>query len=737
MQPIAMTMLFVLLGGAFSISAYRRIRQLGIGTADREFTLADGEWWNRLRDTMVYALGQRRMPNYSLAGLGHILIFWGFLVLGLRTLMLWARGYDAHFDFWGLLAKGTLLGDGYSLTKDIFAILVMLGLAVFFYLRLVKKGRDRGDAKGNQRMTLGFEGLLILGIIGTMMIADILYDGAVLVEEARDLGLTPTFGNHPWEPAGAAMSMALSGIESATTIAVLKHAGFWAHSALVLIFLNILPFSKHFHVLTVFFNVFSRSGAPRGRLPKVDDLEGKVEREEALGINRITDLSWSQILDLYTCTECGRCSDNCPAYNTNKKLSPKHLTLALRDHLYDTEGAMFGNGDDLPGSASPGHHDAADREEIHTYPRPPADAYFRSSTPVEIVPHILDPDVIWSCTTCRACEEQCPVMISYVDKIVGMRRELVMMKAEFPPELTPAFNGMETNGNPWNISAMDRPAWAEGLDVPMLSDRPHADVLYWVGCAASYDDRAKKIARSLVQLLQHAGVDFAILGEEECCTGDPARRAGNEYLFQMLAEQNVEVLKKYDCEKKTILTACPHCFNALLNDYADFGARFRVVHHSDYLMDLVREGRLVPTKPVAGRVAFHDSCYLGRYNDIYDSPRQILNAIPGVELVEVPYWNREKGLCCGAGGARMFMEEDNDNRVNNKRALQLIDTGATTLASGCPFCSTMLGDGLKAYEKEDEIAQLDVAEMLLQSVDLGESAGGASRGGEAAEEAAQ
>ena len=271
----------------------------------------------------------------------------------------------------------------------------------------------------------------------------------------------------------------------------------------------------------------------------------------------------------------------------------------------------------------------AEREEIHTHPAPPEEAYFRAIDIQPLIPTLLDPDVIWSCTTCRACEEQCPVNISYVDKIVGMRREQVMMQAEFPPDLQRPFNGIENNGNPWNLSAMDRDSWASGLDIKTIEDNPAAPVLYWVGCAASYDDRAKKISRATAQLLQAAGVDFAILGTKETCTGDPARRAGNEYLFQMMAESNVETLNEIGADKKKIITACPHCFNTIANEYPQFGGTFEVINHTDFLLGLVAEGRLKPEGPVNGKVAYHDSCYLGRYNDIYDSPREILKAIPG------------------------------------------------------------------------------------------------------------
>ena len=697
MSPIGMTALLVSTLAFFAWSARRRWRQLMLGTSTERFRLDGGEFGARIRDTLVYAFGQKKMPYYRVAGIAHMLIFAGFMVLLLRSVVLWGRGFDPSFDLFGLLGAGTLLGDAYSLIKDIFALLVLLGSSVFVWLRVVRR---------SPRMTLGWEGLMILGIIMTMMLADFLYDGASMVLESRSQGHALHF--RTFEPAGSALAFLLQGVESETMLQLLQHVGFWWHSAFVLIFLNILPYSKHFHIITAIPNVFTRDRNPAGQLPNIEDLEGKVEREEAIGISKLQDLTWKHILDLYTCTECGRCSDNCPAFITDKKLSPKHLTLALRDHLYDTEYAFFGEGRGQKG-ITPG-------EELDTHPRAPAGGYFRSPKPEELVPNIVHPDVIWACTSCRACEEQCPVMISYVDKIVGMRRHEVLMKNEFPAELSKPFNGMETNGNPWNLSSMDRGNWSDGLEVPFLTDHSDAAVLYWVGCAASYDDRAKRIARSVAQLLKHAGVDFAILGSEENCTGDPARRAGNEYLFQMLAQQNVETLNKYGVDKKTIVTACPHCFNTLAREYPDFGGKYEVVHHTDFLMGLIARGKIVPRNPVRGRVVYHDSCYLGRYNDVYESPRQVLESIPGVELVEVPEWNRRKGLCCGAGGSQMWMEEQNQNRVNRKRTLQILQTAPTTVASACPFCMTMLTDGLKAEEKEDEIAQLDIAEILWASI---------------------
>ena len=710
MNPVAMLLILVSTIGMFLWSATRRFALLTHGAAEPRFTIKGGELMRRIEEVAIYALGQKKMPaneKYRVAGIAHVFIFGGFQVLLLRSLMLWGRGFDENFDFWGVLGAHSPIGILYGIVKDIFEVLVVLGASVFIYYRMVRH---------EKRMTLSNEGLVILGIITSMMLADMLYDGASIVLFSRETGENLHF--HITEFAGSIFAMPLANA-SPITLKVLQHLGFWWHSSFVLIFLNLLPYSKHFHIITSLPNSFARPGGPLGALPMVEDIEGKVEREEPIGIAKITDLTWKQMLDLYTCTECGRCSDNCPAYVTEKKLSPKHLTLALRDHLYDAESVLTGK------VARPAHFidgDSEVKEQIHTQPGLPEDAYFMSNSIVELVPHVIHPDVIWACTSCRACEEQCPVQISYVDKIVGLRREQVMIKNEFPASLMKPFNAMESNGNPWNYPAMERADWADGLDIPLMTDKPDAEVLYWVGCAASYDDRAKKVARATVKLLKEAKINFAILGTDETCTGDPARRAGNEYLFQILAQQNVETLKSVNADKKVILTTCPHCFNSLLNEYPQFGGKFDVVHHSDYLNGLIVRGLLKPTKSVEGKVAFHDSCYLGRYNGVYESPRAILQSIPGVELVEVPYWNKNKGLCCGAGGAQMFMEEQNEKRVNVKRTLQLLDTGAKSIASGCPFCMTMLTDGLKSQDKEDQIKQMDIAEFLANSIEFADVA---------------
>jgi Fe-S oxidoreductase len=757
MNPVLMALILGSLWGLFAWSARRRGALLLTGTPTSESRFQEVP--ERLRRVWRFALVQTKMRDYYWAGVAHQFIFMGFVVLLLRSLMLWGRGFDPEFNLFVLGPDGVFglpLGEIYAFLKDTFALLVLFGAAVFVYYRTINKQR---------RMTLSGEGLLILGIIMTMMLADILYDGATLVLNhhyssacnadaawcERAMTLIAPLGEplsslswHPYpDPAGSIVA-ALLGSADISTLVVLAHAGFWLHSALVLVFLNILPYSKHFHIITAIPNVYLSDTTPPGRLrpvaestealmAKVEQAMEKPEAGIAIGRSRVEHFTWKDFLDFYTCTECGRCSDNCPATITGKLLSPKHFTLDLRDNAYARQKLLTRaapptsvaalHKSEQP-SVTPGGEEVPAGEASEAPAAAPvgeAAVDGAPSAPVELVPDVIKPEVLWACTTCRACEDRCPVSISYVDKIVQMRRHLVVMRGEFPSELNKPFEGMEVNGNPWNLSREDRSGWSAGLDVPLVADEPNAEVLYWVGCAASYDQRARKIARSTAQLLKAAGVKFAILGDAESCTGDPARRAGNEYRFSMLAEANVATLNEYQEKHKTpILTTCPHCFNTLLNEYPDFGGKYDVVHHTDFIMGLVAQGRLKPTRPVTGRVTYHDSCYLGRYNGVYESPREILKRIPGVELVEPAYWTRNKGLCCGAGGAQMWMEEQNKDRVNVKRTLQLIDTGASTVASACPFCMTMLTDGLKAQNKEAEIRQLDVVELLAESCGLNE-----------------
>lgn len=760
MNPIAMALLVGGLNLLFAFSAFRRLSLLAAGAPARpldriweRLTLAPGDRGSSLGGSLLVSVAlvslmaapaallggfaggevgrsflllggtlgglggglalfwalraQIKMPKYRLAGLAHYGIFLGFAVLTLRTVVLVGRGFDESFNLFVLDPFHRdpvirLAGFGYNILKDIVVVTVLFGVSTFIRFRMQKV----------KRLAYGWHAWVVLGVIATMMLSDVLYDGGHMLMHALRAGgdtgaAIATYGSTSGETLGRLVATVLHalGVQSPETAHAIGAVGFWTHVFLVFAFLNYLPYGKHFHVVTSLPNVLLRNLDPPGRLEKMaDTADALVEKmaaameapdpgSVAIGVARLDHFSWKSILDFYTCTECGRCSDNCPAHTTGKLLSPKHLTIDLRDYAYEKQDAVF--------------HANSYTDEGET-PKP----IFGDN----LVPDIIHPDVIWACTTCRACEEQCPVMISYVDKIVDMRRNLVMVRGEFPAELQKTFQALETNGNPWNITRMDRGAWSDGLDVPLMSDKPDAEVLYWVGCAGSYDDRAKKIARATVRLFREANVNFAILGSEETCTGDPARRAGNEHLFMMLAEQNVATLNNY--KPKKIVTTCPHCFNTLLNEYPDFGARYEVVHHTDFLLGLLAEGRLKPTQGVKARVVFHDSCYLGRYNDVYDAPRKVLQSIPGVELVEAEQ-NRDKGLCCGAGGAQMWMEEQHSaERVNNRRTLQLLKPEPNMIASGCPFCQTMLTDGIKSMEEEIKrpVEQLDIAEVLERAV---------------------
>jgi len=647
--------------GAFAVSASRRWRLMHIGSLAARGLSCDRAS-ERIRGTLQLAFGQKKLTRYRLAGLAHKAIFFGFLVLLVRSLILFARGFldDPGFGY-GLLDDGTTLGNVYGLIKDVYVVLVLIGVGVFLYLRLVIKPK---------RMTLGAEGIIILLIIGVMMVADVVYDAGGIVLYQRE-------GSMWGEPLGHLLAGAIRGLPEPVVV-TLWHGGFWVHVVLVLVFLNLLPFSKHFHIITAVPNVFFRNLKPKGRLAPIEDLEGRVEREETLGIRRISEFSPKQILELYSCTECGRCTDQCPAAATGKMLSPKQLMIDLRDHLYE-------HADDL----------------------------VRGGEGVDLVPAVIDPEVIWACTTCGACAQECPVMIPPAGRIIDLRRHLVQERGEFPEPLQEASQGIEMAGSPYGVGPEERMAWAEGLDVPVRSTSGDVEILFWVGCAPAVDERSKRVARAMAELLNRAGVSWAVLGHEESCTGDVARRMGNEYLFQMMAEANIELLNGYGTRR--IVTICPHCYNTLKNEYPDFGGQYDVVHHTEFLDGLVASGALVPQESIERTVVYHDSCYLGRINDVYDPPRSLLASLPGVSVVEAER-SRDRGMCCGAGGGQMFKEDEpGEQRVADVRLTQLVETGADTICTACPFCMRMMSDASDA-NPASEIGQLDPAEMLLESL---------------------
>ncbi|MGH7786254.1 MAG: (Fe-S)-binding protein, partial [Candidatus Binatia bacterium] len=422
-----------------------------------------------------------------------------------------------------------------------------------------------------------------------------------------------------------------------------------------------------------------------------------LENATTFGTSYINQFTWKQVLDMYSCTECGRCSSHCPATISGKELAPRQLLLNLRDYLYEHEDQVLASK-----SAAVAANGTGDGGEVAV------------TIGDNIVgENLIHDEVLWACTTCRACEEACPVLIEYVDKIVDMRRHLVQEEARFPAELTRTFKSMETQGNPWGVDASSRGDWASGLDVPMMSEKPDAEYLFFVGCAGSFDDRAKRTTQALAKILNTAGVDFAILGPEEPCNGETARRIGNEYLFQTMAQMTVEVLGGYQVRK--IITNCPHCFNTFKNDYPQFGGNYEVLHASEVVERLITDGKLSFELGQERAITYHDSCYLGRYNDVFEAPRNILNMIPGVELREMQR-SRRFGMCCGAGGGRMWMEEEPTQRVNFKRVEQALETNPDAVAVACPFCMTMIDDGLKSKGLEDKIPALDVMEIVASAM---------------------
>ncbi|HSI04560.1 MAG TPA: (Fe-S)-binding protein [Myxococcota bacterium] len=616
----------------------------------------------RVMYTVKFAIGQWRMPRDPVAGLAHIFIFAGFLVVQIATIQHFAQVYAPGWPVWGL--RGTV-GLYYLLIKDLFEILVVVGCVYGFWRRLKPTP---------SRVGRSWEGVFVLGMITTLMLTDFAAYGGELVAAGR--------GGLPWNPAGhlASQLIAPLGPEAGHVIA---NASYWLHCLTVLVFLNFLPIGKHFHVITGIPDVFFRRHSQTEQVPVID-----LEKTEKFGIATTADLNWKMVLDTYSCTECGRCNVYCPTMLTGKPLSHRQMNLDLKHALLEDADARF---------------QAKENE---------------APTLADLVGGKISPETIWACTTCGSCEQECPVFIEQVPRIIQMRMKKVLMDGDMPQELARAFKGMENNSNPWGIGFDKRDAWAEGLDVPRMEALDgkggDAPLLYWIGCAGSFDDRNKKITLAMVKILRSAGVEFAILGKEEGCTGDPARRTGNEYLFQMLAANNVEVLNRYKVKK--ILTHCPHCYHTLKTEYPQFGGNFELVHHTQLIESLIADGRLKLSKEVRADVAWHDSCYLGRYHDIYDAPRNVVKAIPGAKLVELPR-SKSRSVCCGAGGGRFWMEEHIGERINEHRAKEALSANTDTVGSACPFCLIMMRDGVAAQGKED-VKTRDIAELVAESIDV-------------------
>ena len=614
---------------------------------------------------LKFGIGQKRLvdPEEFKPGLAHVLIFAAFMILAIRTVTLFGMGlagWDFHLP---LLGATSPIGQVYLLIKDVVVAGALLGATYFMYLRLVVKP---------DRMTRSGEAVFILAMIMGLMITEIGFDGAHLYmfEGGQSHWFTPLGG------VAVAIYQGLGiGPETAWFIG---RTCWWLHIVQILVFLNFLPLGKHFHVITGLPNVFFQRLEPQYQPPKMD-----LENSETFGIQKADELAWKMALDVYSCTECGRCQTHCPTYVTGKPLTHKGLNKTLRLHLMEQAEVL---------TAGP-----EARDELP-----------------DLVPNIVNPDTIWACTTCGWCETACPVFIENIPRIIDMRRHEVLMKSEFPPEVTRVFKGMETQGNPWNLGATSRGDWAEGMNVPTVHDNPEFEYLWFVGCAGSFDDRQKKVSQALAKVLNAAGVNYAILGNEETCNGDSARRMGNEYLFQMLAEQNIETFKQYNVKK--VFSACPHCFNIIKNEYPQLGGEYKVMHHSQLIEQLIEDKRIALDKAFDELVTYHDACHLGRHNQEYKAPRKALKAVPGLQLVEMARSERQS-FCCGAGGGRMWMEEHLGTRINQNRAQEAIDTGAKTVAANCPFCITMLKDGINELNVEG-VQVKDISEIIADSIKL-------------------
>ncbi|WP_181024311.1 heterodisulfide reductase-related iron-sulfur binding cluster [Paenibacillus sp. UNC499MF] len=662
----------------------------------------------RLKDFAVQVFGQTKLLKDKKSGIMHIVIFYGFIILQFGALDIIVKGLSGH----GLPLPGY---EAFGLIQEITVAAILISMGYAAYRRYGEKLK---------RLKRGWKPSLVVYFIFSLMFSVLLTLAFDRIREGLEPSamaplssvLASAFG---WMPLGAA--------------AALYHVFWWAHLLILLAFLVYVPQSKHFHLLTAPLNILLKRREPAGRLRKLD-LED--EEAESFGLGKIEDLTRKQMLDLYACVECGRCTNVCPASGTGKMLSPMHMIVKLRDHLTEKGAAVTSKSPWVPAFAfgeSTVHEMNAEGREPGAWNgsgitdiAPTMDAQKHSwvttdkkPEEMELVGDVMTEEEIWSCTTCRNCEDQCPVANEHVDKIVDLRRHLVLMQGSMPHDGQRAMQNIERQGNPWGISRNDRAKWVQEIDpegelhVPTVKENAEFDLLFFVGSMGSYDNRSRKITRSLVRLMNEANVNFAILGNEEKNSGDTPRRLGNEFLFQQLCEENIKTFRKYGVRK--IVTACPHTYNTLKNEYPEFGLEAEVLHHTELLDELVRTGKLTPSHEVNERITYHDSCYLGRYNNVYDQPRNVLKAIPGVELVEMTR-SRENGMCCGAGGGMMWMEETAGKRVNLARTEQALEVNPTVISSACPYCLTMMEDGTKMKEAEETVKARDIAELLEESV---------------------
>lgn len=621
-------------------------------------------FWERLKYTLGEVIPQRCVLKHVMrgdyAGIGHMLMFYGF------TLFVISYIFHIIGGFYGNIPAlfGTTFNNWFALLLNIAGLVVMAAVIWAVIRRYIIRPA---------RLKPSMDAAIILVLVFGLMALNFAMEGFRFLSGSGDFT--------EWAFVGVALSNVFASMGLQEKACTLFHVFWWIHIIVVFGFGIYILYSKHLHILASHFNLFYHSTKPKGSTQPIMDME----EAETFGISKITDFSWKHLLDLYACTECGRCTDICPASSSGKSLKPFDLIHNLREHL-------LASGNEQPGEKEGGKCSA-------------------------MIGEVVTGDEIWACTNCMACMEVCPVAIEHIDKITGMRQYKVLMEADFAQELQLTYRNMENNSNPWGIGAHMRADWAKELDVKLLSEDSDVEYLYYVGCSGSFDDRGKKTAIAFAKILKAAGISFGILGTEEGCCGDSAMRGGNEYLYQILAQMNIEVMNGYGVKK--IITTCPHGYNALKKDYPNFGGNYEVYHHTEILADLITHGKIKLNKSAHGLFSYHDSCFLGRYNGIYDQPRNVLSAIPGMKLVEMER-NRDKSFCCGAGGARMWMEEDIGERINDMRTDQAIEVNAEKIAVACPFCLTMIGDGIKDRDMEEKMEALDIAEIVWDAMGLRE-----------------
>ncbi|MFC3886384.1 heterodisulfide reductase-related iron-sulfur binding cluster [Bacillus songklensis] len=652
----------------------------------------DRKFKERFDKIWVNVFGQKKLLKDKKSGIIHVMFFYGFILVQFGAIDFIIKGLapGAHLPL-------GLLYPAFTFFQEIVTLLILVAVIWAFYRRYIEK---------LVRLKRGFKSGLVLLFIGGLMLSVLFGNGMSMVWHHHELS--------PSEPIASSIAFVFSGLNETTAI-VLFYIAWWVHLLFLLAFLVYVPQSKHAHLIAGPANVFFNRLSNPGKLTKIDFED---ETQETFGVGKIEDFSQYQLIDLYACVECGRCTNMCPATGTGKILSPMDLILKLRDHLTDKGAAVTSKAPWVPTFAF--SHTRGNQLAVMAAGSGITESASAVDYNPSLIGEVITEEEIWACTTCRNCEDQCPVMNEHVDKIIDLRRYLVLTEGKMDAEAQRAMTNIERQGNPWGLNRKERESWREAREdvhIPTVKELSKEgkefEYLFWVGSMGSYDNRSQKIALSFAKLLNEAGVAFAILGNREKNSGDTPRRLGNEFLFQELATKNIEEFEKNGVTK--IVTIDPHAYNIFKNEYPDFGLNAEVYHHTELLAKLVKEGKLKPVHEVNEMITFHDSCYLGRYNEVYDPPREILTSIPGVKLVEMER-NRETGMCCGAGGGLMWMEETAGSRINVARTEQALAVSPTVISSGCPYCLTMLSDGTKAKEVDESVNTYDVAELLEKAV---------------------